>query len=717
PTLRKDLFSVMKEAKDRGFRVGLKTNALIFSGKKKNEMLDGIVDDLYLSIDSPIDDVHNALRGRKVSFVRNRNLASEFAKINPQGHIFLNAVVTKLNYRDLSGLLDLASSWKADRVSFVHLNTKNKKDIARMRLSKRELKEFYFKVWPEILRESLKFNIPVDVDPYFCSLLNLPLDLQIKKLTEAPGEFEEEIINFSNGLYGKEFYSRNVCYGVLDHVTVDWEGNVFPCCAMPRAPELAIGNLLEDDYSTIWNSEKYTRYRESILRGECRFKEECSRSFQRTAAFNDYLKKEGSPTYKELECLQNQYRGNPHTNQYNLSRMVYYSLSQSEVYREKFKGLTGPRGKLNVDGLPFIRRSELKDVFPCKEIVPNYFDEDYGVFRTSSCGSEAFLYARPLKSDIFDRMSASFIQTGKWGIGQPWLKLTSLNCLETQYPLKSFSTFEGRNGHNANVIVIPSSDNFLDEPVSKIKKAYDLIKDSKAPLIHANPTHLKMLLYRFRQEKMTLKGHYAVHSTYETLLPSTRNLIERYLDCKVFNQYGCSEVGPISFNCRLGNNHIFNDTVHVDVVPAHDLNRTEVGRVIVTHLKNHVMPFIRYFNGDLAYILKDQECACGLKSPIMGDIVGREDEMINYKDKTVFPLELDALFCDLDNILMYKVLFENERFSVELVPEYKTKELPIKRITNNFKKFFNDKDLRIRIKPVEWILPKRRGKYASVVVK
>ncbi|MCK5082740.1 MAG: glycosyltransferase, partial [Candidatus Omnitrophica bacterium] len=717
PTLRKDLFSVMKEAKNKGFKVGLKTNALVFSDKKKIEMLNGIIDNLYLSVDSPVEDVHNALRGRKRSFSRNRSLAKGIKQINPHGQVFFNAVVTGFNYRNLAGLLDLAADWNVDRVSFVHLNTKNKKNIGKIKLSKRQFREFYFKIWPQILKKSQEFNIPVDIDPYFCSLLDLPLDLQIRRLVENSEDFEEEIISFSGGLYGKEFYSRNVCYGVFDHVTIDWEGNVFPCCAMPRSPELAIGNLHADNYLKIWNSDQYVKYRESILRGECPFKEQCSRSFERTSALSNYLGKEQRIANTELECLHNQYKGNEYTNNYNLAKIIYYSFSKSKVYREKFKKLTNPNGKLNIPGLSFIKRNELKSVFPRKEIIPNYFEEDYGIFRTSSCGSEAFLYARPLKSNIFDRMSASFIHTGEWSIDRPWLKLTSLNCLESQYPLKEFPASKKRNGCYSNATIIPSSDNFINEPASRIRKIYDLFKNSKATLIHANPTHLKMLLYRFKQEKMPINRHYAVHSTYETLLPSTKKLIKRYLNCEVFNQYGCSEVGPVSFNCRLGNNHIFNDTVYVDVMPAHDLNRPEVGRVVVTHLKNYVMPFIKYFNGDFAYVLKDQECECGLRSPIMGDIVGREDEIIHYKDKVVFPLELDALFCDLENILMYKVFFENGRFFIELVSEHKTKKLSIKKLTDHFKEFFNDANLQIRIKQVECILPKRRGKYTSVVVK
>jgi len=719
PTLMKDLFAVMQEAKDKGFHVGLKTNALIFSSIDKVKKLDGILDDLYLSIDACDEKIHNMMRGNKQSFSRNMFLAESLRKINPKINIFINAVVSNANYKHLVGLLDLAQSKNIDRVSFVHLSTNNKDDIGHLKLSKAQLKEFYFQIWPQILKKSSDYDIPVSVDPYLYSLIGLPVNLQIKKLKQGYGKFEEEIDNFSNGLHGKTFYSHKTCYGVLDHATVDWEGNVFPCCAMPRSNETAIGNLHKDDYSTIWNSEKYVKYRKSILRGECRFKDQCSRSFKETVDLSHYFDKDKQniESNGDFEPIRPESSDNDTLNQYNLQKLIYYSYAKSNIYQRKFKDLRVSNGRTDFSALPCVKRDELKYSFPKKDVVPNYFNEDYGIFRTSSCGSKSFLYARPIKSNIFGRMSASFMYTGMWKIGDPWLKLTSLNCLESQYPLKTTSTASQTRNHKMGAINIYASDNFLDEPRSEIKRIYDLILDSKARLIHCNPSHLKLLLYRFQMEGMPLKGQFAVHSTYETLLPSTRKLINKYLDCKIFNQYGCSEIGPISFRCRHGNNHIFSNTVHVELRPAHDLNRSDIGRVAVTHLKNYVMPFIKYLNGDIATIPEDKKCACGLNNPIMGDIVGREDEAINYKGKIVFPLELDSLFCDLENLLQYQVVYKNNQFILQLVSEDNSQPFPDNILREQFKHYFNDHELKVHVEQKAFILPKRKGKYSSVVSK
>jgi len=717
PTLMKDLFSIIKEAKNKGFSVGLKTNALIFSNEQKVQMLDGTIDDLYLSIDSSDENIHNSIRGKKESFSKNMFLCENLRKINPHLNVYFNAVVTNINYRHLIGILDIAATMKANRVSFVHLSTNNKDNIKDLKLSKKQYKEFYFQIWPQILKKSLYYNIPASVDPYFTSLLELPMDLQIKRLNNASAEFNEEIDHFTNGLYGKKFYSENTCYGVLDHATIDWEGNVFPCCAMPRSKETAIGNIHEECFKSVWESEKYSQYRESILKGECQYKDRCSRAFRRTTEYNKYFKNESINSNEILTESQDQQNEKKHTNIYNLEKIIFYAFSKARIYHKNFKNFILSNGKIDISTLPFITREELKISFPNKEVVPNYFEEDYGIYRTSSCGSAAFLYARPLKSNVFARMSASFTQTGMWKRGNPWLKLTSLNCLETQYPIKSVSQLQKKDNKNSTAIVVPSSDNFVNEPISKIIAIYDLIKSSNARLIHANPSHLKLLLYRLKKEKLCLDGHYAVHSTYETLLPSTKKLLEEYLNCKVFNQYGCSEVGPISFTCHHGNNHIFSDTIHVEIIPDSKLKRPDIGRILVSHLKNHVMPLINYFNGDFAYVLKETKCECGLNSPIMGDVVGRETEMINYNGKVVFPLELDMLFYDLNNILIYQVIFEKGRFIVKIVPIRNSEHVATKKLTDRFKIYFEDNSLQIQIEKVEIILPKRRGKYANIIVK
>jgi phenylacetate-coenzyme A ligase PaaK-like adenylate-forming protein len=398
--------------------------------------------------------------------------------------------------------------------------------------------------------------------------------------------------------------------------------------------------------------------------------------------------------------------------------ITYYAFSKCEFYRKKFAGYVRLDKNLDISKLPIVMRSEAKEAFLSGDIISNYFDEDYGIFRTSSCGRDAFLYARSLQTKRFSRMAVAFLNTGKWKINEPWFKLTALNCLDTVHPLGIKASSEITDDlEKGNAVIIPPSENFIDAPTADIKEIYHLIRNSDINLFHANPTYLKLLLYRFRKEGLRLNNHYAVNSTYETLLPSTGRLIKKYLDCEVYDQYGCSETGPISFTCKQGNHHIFSDSVYVEIIPSEDLGRDDIGRIVVTDLENKIMPFVKYFTGDFAYVIGKQECSCDLHTPLMGRIIGREDEMINYKGKIIFPLEIDNVFSDLDNILMYQVIFQAGQFIIKIVPESKSRRVSKEEIRNRLIRYFDDKKCPIQIILVESILPSRRGKYRTVIVK
>jgi len=289
PTLRKDLPLLIKESKKRGFRVGIKTNALLLNEEKLKDIIN-FLDDIYLSIDSAFADVHNHLRRNETSFNKNLEVSILAKKYNPKINVYLNSVVTNVNYKTLDKMLDLGKKLDADKVSFVNLNDKNKADVENLKLEKSQFEEFYFKIVPKILIKSLKWKIPVSIDPYFYELLGLPKKEQVLELRNNPDQFKEEIENYCNMDYGKFFYQKCKCFGVLDHITIDWKGNVYPCCVMPRRSELAIGNVFKTKFSELWNTEDYKKYRKDMLNGKCKFKNQCARNLAQTKEMNRWFR-------------------------------------------------------------------------------------------------------------------------------------------------------------------------------------------------------------------------------------------------------------------------------------------------------------------------------------------------------------------------------------------------------------------------------------------
>ena len=128
----------------------------------------------------------------------------------------------------------------------------------------------------------------------------------------------------------------------------------------------------------------------------------------------------------------------------------------------------------------------------------------------------------------------------------------------------------------------------------------------------------------------------AIVTTAEILDSDTRRLLQETFGCRVFEEYGCGEVGTIAHECEAGALHITAENVFLEAValPGVPEGLTEF---VVTDLRNHAMPLIRYRLGDLG-LLADSYCPCGRKHPIIERIIGRAYDILhNEQGKRFHP--------------------------------------------------------------------------------
>lgn len=119
-------------------------------------------------------------------------------------------------------------------------------------------------------------------------------------------------------------------------------------------------------------------------------------------------------------------------------------------------------------------------------------------------------------------------------------------------------------------------------------------------------------------------------SSAETLYENQRKTIESIFGCKVFNSYGCREVGSIANECREQNGlHIDAEHIIIEVLDekGNPCKPGKMGEIVVTDLDNYAFPFIRYKIGDLG-VLKERKCPCGRGLPLFEKIVGRVWDVI-----------------------------------------------------------------------------------------
>ncbi len=269
PTLRSDLLELIDHVKSLGIWVGLKTNCVGLSRDYCKRLAK--LDKLYVSIDSPLEAMHNKMRGNPGSFRDNIKVMRRLKAEKPDIILESNSVVTRLNYQALVQMPVFAKKLGISRISFVLPNSKNKTEIANLILKKDQMKEFFFKIVPEIISGCVTHGIGFDCSPFFADLVLEDPRKMITELKDHPEKFEEEINNYLQLHYGKTFYERYGCHGPIDHASINHDGNVYPCCVVERKEEYSVGNISKASFGQIWNSEKYAGYRNKTVntRGKC----------------------------------------------------------------------------------------------------------------------------------------------------------------------------------------------------------------------------------------------------------------------------------------------------------------------------------------------------------------------------------------------------------------------------------------------------------------
>ena len=120
----------------------------------------------------------------------------------------------------------------------------------------------------------------------------------------------------------------------------------------------------------------------------------------------------------------------------------------------------------------------------------------------------------------------------------------------------------------------------------------------------------------------------ALISTSEVLSPEVRENLSNTFGVRVFNEYGCGEVGSIAHECEYGALHIVAENVLVEILNEQNQPlKDSPGRVVITELHNHALPLIRYELGDYA-TLSTEACPCGRTLPILKSVQGRAYDII-----------------------------------------------------------------------------------------
>lgn len=257
-----------------------------------------------------------------------------------------------------------------------------------------------------------------------------------------------------------------------------------------------------------------------------------------------------------------------------------------------------------------------------------------------------------------------------------WHALTMRELFWHQTPFtQRFSAIRANNPHYGELVDwgTPVSSLFATGTAQMIPITADIAQQLewlyrfKPNALLVYPNVLGALEQMCRRDRIQLDGLRLIRTVGETLLPDAREAAAATFNARVVDNYSSQEVGVIAVQCPdSALYHTMDESLIVEVIgdDGHACTAGEVGRVVLTDLRNAATPLFRYDIGDYAEVGPPCPCGRGLKT--LTRIMGRERNLILMPDGTRhWPLVGFSKFRSVAPVLQYQ-LVQNERDAIEV---------------------------------------------------
>lgn len=262
PLLRRDILEILMEIKKYdGVNVIMVSNGTLWrSGFEQYQRLLKYIDKLYISIDANDADTHDRIRGKRGTFeiaIKGVKKIVEFGYNN----VYINTVITSLNYDKVYDILTMVSDLNCRGVSFLRLlevSTESKAMKINMDGYIRVLKQISQWLINE-KRKMRSIEINIVVPGYYYNKLKVLEEYQILKENKVNIEYDP--------LRGCNAYRKSII------VTTD--GYVTGCTALLGNSQMYVGNVNKEELEDIMCVFALYRRNISSREKELKGKEPC----------------------------------------------------------------------------------------------------------------------------------------------------------------------------------------------------------------------------------------------------------------------------------------------------------------------------------------------------------------------------------------------------------------------------------------------------------
>ncbi len=236
--------------------------------------------------------------------------------------------------------------------------------------------------------------------------------------------------------------------------------------------------------------------------------------------------------------------------------------------------------------------------------------------------------------------------------------------------------------------------------------ALEFLSQRQPLLITGMPEHLSLLRemiesadpdrrFPIRPRLLLISGN--------KLYPKTRQALETHFQVPVVDIYALTEFGYLAVQCHTGAGYHVDDSLILEIVRADGspAQPGETGEIVVTSLRNRVMPLIRYRTGDFGR-LAAAPCPCGSHWPLLAAIEGRTNEFFVKADGSLLNPFVFIKHLDKMPLVQYQITQRSvTEIEVKYIPRYNDEMLEAN-ITQIIRTEL-DPSIQIKVEPVAQI--------------
>ena len=194
-------------------------------------------------------------------------------------------------------------------------------------------------------------------------------------------------------------------------------------------------------------------------------------------------------------------------------------------------------------------------------------------------------------------------------------------------------------------------------------------------------------------------------------------VVERAFGARVRENYGSAELSTMAHDCAASRDlHLLGEIVHLEILRnGQPVEGAEMGELVITDLRNHVTPLIRYAIGDVGRFVPGR-CACGFEGTRFV-VDGRLVETVVTPDRLAVPgTRLVDLFLRRPEIDHVKIRQQSATlFLVEAVLAPGIDQAPEEAELAEMLGELLEHPVEVRLRVVRRIAPERNGKYCLVI--